>query len=557
MGRRQERGGVDTYDALLYTGSRGIVRMLDARASTTWEPTMFDSRRFGPKTALLALALIGCGDDDAPARPRGDGGQPDSSSQILDGGAGIDAAAPDAPPGPPGTPPADAASGAETAARPAADAARDDAGGVFPTTSVGVGLRRLFEILNGDPAAITAETIRELIHQPYSEVTRAEIAADLRAFAARYAPFAVVGVDPPRSPVSLIAGVRTGRGVYLRIYALAEGQDGRLTNYHFFPAADLDPTPRRWEEIEPRLKSVAPESFALVAEVKNDACAPIARLAAERPMALGALSRVYVLGALAAKIAAREAHWEDQLAVRDEWKSAAASEFKSNPAGLTLPLRVFASSMLSDTFGTDDSTFGRDDTAADHLLHAVGRRRVEAHQKAMGHRAPALNVPFLSTREMFALKHGATDQERAAYLAAAPEERRRLLDETFAKRALPPSAVTEVTGPPSLEGLGWFAAPDDLCDALVALRNQMDAPSGEPLRKLLGVLKATGVEGDESWLFEGGGELGVAGRAFLVKRADGRWFVAAGGYRNPAGALDLLEAPYHLNRLRLMTLALP
>jgi len=52
-----------------------------------------------------------------------------------------------------------------------------------------------------------------------------------------------------------------------------------------------------------------------------------------------------------------------------------------------------------------------DNTATDHLLLTVGREAVESIQAAMGHSAPGLNAPFITTRELFVLKVTADDTQ--------------------------------------------------------------------------------------------------------------------------------------------------
>ena len=45
-----------------------------------------------------------------------------------------------------------------------------------------------------------------------------------------------------------------------------------------------------------------------------------------------------------------------------------------------------------------------DNTAADHLIHFLGRRAVERQQRRFGMKRPRVNEPFLTTRELFQLK---------------------------------------------------------------------------------------------------------------------------------------------------------
>ena len=73
-------------------------------------------------------------------------------------------------------------------------------------------------------------------------------------------------------------------------------------------------------------------------------------------------------------------------------------------AGTGVPLRRYAEPMISIS----------DNTAADHLIHRLGRRAVEAQMTRFGMARPLLDTPFLTTRELFVLKGSADRSLRAA-----------------------------------------------------------------------------------------------------------------------------------------------
>jgi hypothetical protein len=169
----------------------------------------------------------------------------------------------------------------------------------------------------------------------------------------------------------------------------------------------------------------------------------------------------------------------------------------------------------------------------------------------MGHATPALNIPFLTTRELFLLKLGASAEERRAYIAADPPARRRLLDEDYAKRPLPDlTAAAAWTAPIAIDQLEWFASPLDLCRAFAALQRQGGRPAAEPVLRILSV--NTGLPTNSpltkpfSYVgFKGGSEPGVLAFGWLLRRLDGAWMVVSVGFADPAKEIDDLVAFYY------------
>ena len=71
-----------------------------------------------------------------------------------------------------------------------------------------------------------------------------------------------------------------------------------------------------------------------------------------------------------------------------------------------------------------------DNTAADMLISLVGRGAVEAAARAVGMADPALDVPFLTTRELLVLKLDDWPQLARRYLALGSAGRLALLTGT-------------------------------------------------------------------------------------------------------------------------------
>jgi beta-lactamase class A len=187
---------------------------------------------------------------------------------------------------------------------------------------------------------------------------------------------------------------------------------------------------------------------------------------------------------------------------------------QNQPAGAALTLREFATKMISIS----------DNTATDHLIDLVGRSTVESAQLETRHSDPSSNVPWLYTRELFALKVWASSSQVEAYRNASVAEKRGLLDQL---RGLPLELdkLTAWSAPRMLD-LEWFASALDLCQVMAALgsRAQLD-PNGELLRLLA---LNPGVAFDPAqWSYvgyKGGSEPGVLNMSWLLRRVDGRWF---------------------------------
>src|SRR5262249_23628054 len=145
-------------------------------------------------------------------------------------------------------------------------------------------------------------------------------------------------------------------------------------------------------------------------------------------------------------------------AIHSSWKSLPSGAMRNEPAGTRFTLRHYADQMISVS----------DNTAADHLIHLLGRGAVEAELEALGNSVPARNEPFLPTRELFALKLVAPAKLRSAFSAAGTAERRKLLPEVDAL-GVKGAMTAPWPGPIDVGAIEWFASPRDLAHAIAAL----------------------------------------------------------------------------------------
>ena len=244
----------------------------------------------------------------------------------------------------------------------------------------------------------------------------------------------------------------------------------------------------------------------------------------EAPAAIGSAFKLYVLGALVRAIEAGERDWDDVARLEEDAKSLPSGFLQTWPEGAPLTLHTLATLMISRS----------DNTATDALLHVLGRRAVESAQEAMGHAQPALNAPFLTTRELFVLKADTALAER--FLAADEAERRALLAGEVA--AVPRTDIATFSEPTRIAELEWFASAQDLARAMAWF--QQESAVRQQAREVLAVNPGLDFDGARwSYIgFKGGSEPGVINTTFLLQDAGGTWYALAASQNNPDAAVD-------------------
>jgi hypothetical protein len=138
----------------------------------------------------------------------------------------------------------------------------------------------------------------------------------------------------------------------------------------------------------------------------------------------------------------------------------------------------------------------------------------------------ARNEPFLTTREMFALKLAAPASLRDAFAAGDTAVRERLLPRVD---VLTPTLAQASgwTQPRSIDSIEWFASPADLAHAISALETQSREPGLAPLRQILAINPGLQLD-PATWSYvgyKGGSEPGVISTTWYLERSDGRTFV--------------------------------
>ncbi|MPZ82027.1 MAG: hypothetical protein GEV28_17195 [Actinophytocola sp.] len=320
---------------------------------------------------------------------------------------------------------------------------------------------------------------------------------------------------PPRVLSSTPTSVEAVSGAWLvSLVVDANGLVGRL---RFSPYA---PSPSSWSELDGRLRALAPSVSFATFDV-SAGCEPIHSVDGDVPRPLGSAFKLYVLGALARAVADGRASWDQELAIRDEWKSLPTGVLQEEPAGTRLPLREYANLMISIS----------DNTATDHLIHFLGRRDVSRQLSLSGNRADG-NVPFLTTRELFALKGFHYPALARPYLSLPPSLRHAVLP---AANSVPRDRIEPWTTARDVEEIEWFGAPSDMCRAFAGLQSRHGAAVDHALSISDGGI---GLGGDfpAVW-YQGGAEPGVLTLNYLAHKADGRTLVSSVMLTDPDGTL--------------------
>ena len=246
---------------------------------------------------------------------------------------------------------------------------------------------------------------------------------------------------------------------------------------------------------------------------------------AERPLAIGSSFKLFLLAELVRQVKAGERRWSDVVPLGAA--SLPSGLLQEWPRGSPLTLHSLAALMISRS----------DNSAADTLLAVLGREKVEAVLPAIGVAAPALDSPFLSTREAFVLKFGDPALLRR-WKAADPAGRRALLDGELAAVETRRLDRSRFTGRPvAIEEAEGFASPADLVRTLNWLRRSGD-PAALELLAINPVLDPALARDFDYFGFKGGSEPGVLSMNFLLRNREGRWLGVSAVWNNAAAPLD-------------------
>ena len=366
---------------------------------------------------------------------------------------------------------------ASPSASPAATAASMSAapsGSVtLPDTPAATRLQWVLDALDKGADPLTVAEISDAFSPTFlAQVTTDQLTQAFAQIAAA-GPFAVTSYTPSADGLQAEARL-DGPGPALSVVlAVEQAAPHRIVGLGFEPAS-ASPTIApiaTWSDVDVALRGLVPQPSMLAAEIVDGECVPIHALDAERSLAIGSTFKLYVLGELARQVAEGTATWDEQLAIRDDWKSLPTGTMQDDPAGTRHTLEAFATGMISIS----------DNTAADHLIHRLGRENVEANLSAMGHADASLMTPFITSRDMFVLKATGNAELTREYLTSDSLGRRTLLDGSVASTPIALTDLGDWTAPRHIDTLEWFASTKDLCAAMARLRDFGSQPALAPV----------------------------------------------------------------------------
>jgi beta-lactamase class A len=422
------------------------------------------------------------------------------------------------------TPPTSTAAGTvDTQPAVAADPIPLPAG--VPDTAAGHQLAWVLDMIVNQKGVVDRAAIEAHFHTSFLAQVPADTVALIFGQIHKEAGALTLGaVTEKAGKLSVKADSRAGK---LVIILGVHASDQKIETLLFQPDVGDAPKPTSWAELDKALAAAAPKADVFVARVEKGACKKVHAVNAKAPLAIGSTSKLYVLLSVVDQIRAGKLAWETEVEVKDEWKSLPSGVTQDDPAGTKLTVKTLADRMISIS----------DNTATDHLVYTAGRKNVEAAVKATKHAKPALNVPFITTRELFLLKLGLPADEIAAYKKLGAEKRRALLDGKYATVKPTLDGIEAWKDARDIDTLEWFASGEDLCKVMATLasRAEKDKDKAGPLLDVLSLNPGLPID-KAKWPFigfKGGSEPGVLNGTFLLRRDDGVWFVVTAGFNGP------------------------
>jgi hypothetical protein len=384
----------------------------------------------------------------------------------------------------------------------------------LPSTPAGAQARWLFGAL--DELPLPASEIKAHFDSAFlAEVAPATLDTDLEGIGPlRLASIAV------SSPAALVAIVETDSSEQLKM-SISVDAHGLIAGLLFQPDVTAASS---WSQIDRQVRSVAPRVELLVASLRNGTCTPIHSINPTTPGPLGSAFKLYVLDALARAVEAGKVAWNQQLTITSQLKSLPSGVLLDDPDGTKVSVQETAEKMISIS----------DNTAANMLTALLGRPAVQAATRASGMAEPALDVPFLTTRELFVLKldHWPTLAER--YLTLDAPQRLVFLEHdvdpvSFATLEADAEASPWTT-PRDVSSIEWFASPQDICRVYASLAGLATRPKLAPLDTILSLNSGSLGLAPSSWRtvwFKGGSEPGVLTLNYLATTVEGKTFVVS------------------------------
>ncbi len=427
---------------------------------------------------------------------------------------------------------------------------------VMPSTRAGRMMERVLRAggaAEADPA-LTAEMFSEAFQ---AQVPFAKVMELLRAVHADQGELFPIRIDSQSGEDSLVLRVSGAKSKSPMQILLGLNPENKIDTLLLRPPPPEEPALRNWADLSDRLRALpgvtnfAAYQVRLLESADPAVVVPpkLAEVHTHQPdarLAIGSTFKLYVLGALADAVQQGKARWDEKLAIKGVYKSLPSGRLQDEVEGHEFALATYADLMISIS----------DNTATDHLIHRLGRDKVETYMGTL-HGAAKRNRPFLTTREMFTLKLK-PDPTLITRWKMVDEATRRdmLLPDNMARPSRPvgpshnPGEVADWTPdikeaadwktPREIETIEWFASANECCRLMADLARRETFAGMEPLSHALRI--NPGIPVDKArWTkvgFKGGSEPGVLNLTWLLTRDDGKLYAVSIGWNDPKAPLE-------------------
>ena len=282
------------------------------------------------------------------------------------------------------------------------------------------------------------------------------------------------------------------------------------------------------------LKTLPGETSILVARLSDESMIPLVAHNTDRELAIGSAFKLFVLTELAREVNANERKLSDVVALDDSAYSLPSGTLQTWPRGSPVTLHTLAAFMISIS----------DNSAADHLMKILGRERVESALAETKHAKPQMDMPFLSTLELFKLKGEPTHKAAEQYLSLDVNGRRKFLAEQIARVKREDAKPYPDGKPAYIDRIEWFASTSDLCRVMNWLRQKTEAGMpAAPLRDVLAINPGSGLNiPRERWSFigfKGGSEPGVLNMTYLLRSTTAQWYAMSISWNDAQSPLEI------------------
>jgi len=306
--------------------------------------------------------------------------------------------------------------------------------------------------------------------------------------------------------------------------AIDPAQGNRISELLFQTFEPVNDSP---EKIEADLSALSGKANALFAKLSDDGVIePVFAHNSDQPLALGSAFKLYVLSALAQSVADGERSWDDVVTLSQ--RSFPSGQMQDWPDDAPVTLQTLATMMISIS----------DNTATDQLIAELGRETIEAELIASGNSDPSLTIPFLKTRELFAMR-GVSEEFIERYRAADDDGQRVILanlsEEDVLEDKIREAFANDRPGAIDIE---WFASPLDLASLLRGFTSSENATA----RSVMGVNLHMSDQVAARWDYvgyKGGSEPGVINLTWLLRDSAGDYWIATVGWNDPERAVEL------------------